>query len=69
MGIFELPSNKNDKTQQGSLRNVGEIGSNETIKTFPPNSFKNPDSREILKGKKSSMEKKLIQGLICFFRI
>lgn len=63
MGISELQNIKNDKTQQGSLRVLGEIGSNETIKTFPPSSIKNPDYRKHPNEKQISIEKKLIQDI------
>lgn len=60
MGIVEsFDVNKNEKTQQASWKNVEEIGSNETIRRFP-----DQNSGEIsYKGRKVSVERKLIQGL------
>ena len=69
MGIAEKSgdSNKNEKTQQGSLRNVVEIGSKETVKSFPTPKIQNLDNREGNKGKKNTIEKKLIKGSIFIY--
>ena len=67
LGIAEKvgESVKNEKTQQGSARNFEEIGSKETIKSFPTPQIQSLDHVNS-KGKKLSIEKKLIKGMFFF---